>query len=339
MRLILIIVSIAVLLAACTDQAVSNSVQISGQTMGTTYSVTYRPVSDEPDKQVLFKEIETLLTKINQSMSTYIDDSELSRFNRTEAGLETVLSKELFYVIQSAVKVSQISDGAFDITVGPLVNLWGFGPTPVQRQQPQAADIQRVLEHTGYEKLSLDAGKLSITKANEYMYVDLSGIAKGYAVDRIAQLMDSYLIQHYLIDIGGELRGKGRNDKNQPWQIGIEQARPFSREVQRVISLDNQAMATSGDYRNYYEQDGIRYSHTIDPKTGAPITHVLASVTVLHESCMLADALSTALMVMGPDAAMELANQQQLPVYLLVKSENGFVERYNDPFQVYLKTE
>ncbi len=336
MRLILIIVSISVLLAACTDQSVSNSQQISGQTMGTTYSVIYKPITDGPERDALFKEIELLLKEINQSMSTYIDDSELSRLNRTIAGLETVLSKELFYVIKSAVEVSQISDGAFDITVGPLVNLWGFGPTSVQRQSPPEADLQRVLEYTGYEKLSLDTGKLSISKAQENMYVDLSGLAKGYAVDRIAQHMDSHRIQHYLIDIGGDLLGKGINDNNQPWQIGIEQARPFTREVQRIISLENKAMATSGDYRNYFEQNGIRYSHTIDPNTGAPITHMLASVTVLHESCMFADALATALMVLGPEAALELANQQQLPIYMLVKSENDFIERYNEPFRNYL---
>ncbi len=336
MRLLFIIVSISLLITACTDQEVSKSVQINGQTMGTTYSVTYKPIADGPERDALYKEIELLLTEINQSMSTYIDDSELSRFNQTEAGLETMLSKELFYVIKSAVKVSQISDGAFDITVGPLVNLWGFGPTPVHRQPPPETELQRVQEFIGYEKLSLDPDKLSISKANENMYIDLSGIAKGYAVDRIAQHMDSYDIQHYLIDIGGDLLALGVNDENQPWQIGIEQARPYSREVQRIVSLDKKAMATSGDYRNYFEQNGIRYSHTLDPKTGAPITHSLASVTVLHESCMFADALATALMVMGPEAALELANQQQLPIYMLVKSENDFIERYNESFRIYL---
>ncbi len=336
MRLLLIFISAASMLVACADQPVSKSLSISGQTMGTTYSITYQPIPDGPERHLLSGEIETILAEINQSMSTYSDDSELSRFNQADTGADIALSKELFQVINHAVGISQLTGGAFDITVGPLVNLWGFGPEPVQRQLPSETELLMLMQYTGYEKLHIESGNRIVTKSIDNMYVDLSGIAKGYAVDRLAQHMDTHDIQHYLIDIGGELLGKGLNDSNKPWQIGIEQARPLSRDIQRIVSLNNNAMATSGDYRNYYERDGVRYSHTIDPQTGKPITHALASVTVLHESCMHADAMATAFMIMGPDATLELANQQQLPVYLIVKSENGFVERYNDLFSAYL---
>ena len=320
---------------ACSDKEKEWPV-IQGKTMGTDYSVIYDPAATRIVWKRLKDQIDDLLSNINNSMSTYIDDSELSLLNQVNMQIPIVISDELFHVINSAQQVSEITGGAFDITVGPLVNLWGFGPNPSQRSVPSDEDIQFVQQHVGFKKLILDEPTSSITKTNSMMYIDLSGIAKGYAVDRIARHLDSLNITSYLVDIGGELVGRGKNQNNEPWRIGIEKPELLSREVQRIATLDNMAMATSGDYRNYFEKNGVRYSHTIDPTTGKPITHRLASVTVLHQQCMLADAYATAFQVMGPDRSLALANQLNLPLYMIVKSKDGFEERYNDVFKQYL---
>ena len=308
---------------------------IQGDTMGTYYSVTYQTEGNRVVRKRLKDQVESILKDINQSMSTYIDDSELSLLNQISMQFPVVISEELFHVINTALSVSEISDGAFDVTIGPLVNLWGFGPLPGNKV-PSDSDISFVMEQVGYEKLILNETNKTISKTKDMMYIDLSAIAKGYAVDRIASHLDMLNIKNYLIDIGGELVGKGKNKDAQAWQIGIEKPDSITRDVQIIVSLDNMGMATSVDYRNYFEQDGIRYSHTLDPTTGKPVIHNLASVTVLHEQCMQADALATALLVMGADAGMALADKIELPAYMIVKTESGFETRHNSYFEEYL---
>ncbi len=309
---------------------------LTGETMGTYYSVSYNPTNPRIVDKRLRDQIEKLLDGINRTMSTYIEDSELSLLNQVNIDLPVTISEELFYVLQNGQKVSELSNGAFDITVGSLVNLWGFGPEFLQRQIPDERDIEFLKLQVGYQKLILNENSLSIAKTVSGMYLDLSAIAKGYAVDRIAEHLQSLNIHDYLIDIGGELIGKGNNQNNELWQIGIEQAQPLSRKVQRIISLKNMAMATSGDYRNYFEYQGKRYSHTIDPRTGKPVSHNLASVTVLHEKCLIADALATAILVMGKENGLALADRIKTPVYMISRSKNGFIEHYNDLFLQYL---
>lgn len=309
---------------------------INGLTMGTSYSIKIVPNGNELDKNTVPTNIENILADINQAMSTYIDDSELSLFNQSRITDWQVLSADLYQVIQHGNQVSSISSGAFDITVGPLVNLWGFGPDPYSREIPSDSVIQSIKQHSGYEKLDFDATTQRISKSDPVVTIDLSGIAKGFAVDKIAQYLNELGITDYLVEIGGELIGKGTNAKQQAWQIGIEQANPLERSVQRIVGLDNIAMATSGDYRNYFEKDGVRYSHTIDPASGKPISHTLAAVTVLHSSAMHADALATAFMVSGPEKSLALANEIGVALYMIIKTNAGFEERYNDRFKPYL---
>ena len=303
--------------------------------MGTTYSIKIISVQNKINVSVLQKDIETILTDINQIMSTYIGDSELSILNRTRStGWQTV-SPDLYTVIKHADGVSRITNGAFDVTIGPLVNIWGFGPDQFTQTIPADKKIESLRQSIGYENILFNNELKQIAKKKAGLHIDLSGIAKGFAVDKIAQYLEHKNLQHYLVEIGGELIAKGYNAEQQVWQIGIEQASTLQRSVQRIIGLKDIAMATSGDYRNYFEKDGIRYSHTIDPNTGKPIIHKLASVTVLDESAMHADALATAFMVLGPEQAYRLANELDVAVYLIIKSGEGFEEKYNEPFVRY----
>jgi FAD:protein FMN transferase len=322
-------------LCACLGQN-NELVTINGLTMGTSYSIKIVPDNIALNKNTIHTDIENILADINQSMSTYIDDSELSLFNQAAATSWQVLSADLYRVIEHGNQISSISYGAFDVTVGPLVNLWGFGPDPYTREIPSDSVIQATKQHTGYKKLDFDESTHRIAKSDPAITIDLSGIAKGFAVDKIAQYLDKSGFMNYLVEIGGELIGKGINTSQQAWQIGIEQANPLERSVQRIVGLDNVAMATSGDYRNYFEKDGIRYSHTIDPTTGKPINHRLAAVTVLHSSAMHADALATGFMVSGPEKSLTLANKIGVALYMIIKTSTGFEERYNELFKPYL---
>ncbi len=325
--------SVLLFVTGCSETG--NWAVLQGKTMGTYYNVTYRDSENRIDNDNLHNQIDKLLQEINQSMSTYIDDSELSLLNRNSINTPVAISEELFHVIKTAQYISVITRGAFDVTVGPLVNLWGFGPEP-RIAVPDDGAIESTLARVGYEKLVLDETKNNIARTSDLMYIDLSALAKGYAVDRIAQQLDLRGIQNYLVDIGGELRANGNNKQQKAWQIGIEKPDPYARNAQTIVQLNNMAMATSGDYRNFFERDGNRYTHTINPATGRPVTHQLASVTVIHEDCMHADALATAMLVMGKDAGMALANQLEIPIYMISRSDNGFIDHHNTFFEKYL---
>ena len=228
-----------------------------------------------------------------------------------------LISDDLFKVISHANTISKTTNGAFDITVGPLVNLWGFGPNKSENKIPSNEEIELIKKNIGYKKIYLNKETTSIKKLHPDLYVDLSGIAKGFAVDKIALYLNSYNLENYLVEIGGELIAKGTNEDNEVWQIGIENP---NNNLAKIIGLKDIAMATSGDYRNYFEKNGVRYSHTINPNTGKPIKHKLASVTVLDKTAMNADALATAFMVLGPAKTIELANELKIGVYLITVS-------------------
>tara|TARA_R110000782_G_scaffold147196_5_gene239988 strand:+ start:3935 stop:4942 length:1008 start_codon:yes stop_codon:yes gene_type:complete len=333
MRKTFLILLLLTSLSACQDSN-KELVTINGLTMGTSYSI--KIMSNEIDKGTVHTNIENILTDINQIMSTYIEDSEITLFNQSRTTDLQTFSSDLYRVIKHSNKISTISGGAFDITVGPLVNIWGFGPVPYKRDIPSDSAIQSIKQHTGFEKLSFEEASHRISKSDPLVTIDLSGIAKGFAVDKVAQYLDGLDLTDYLVEIGGELIAKGTNAKQQAWQIGIEQANPLERSVQRIVSLENIAMATSGDYRNYFEKDGIRYSHTIDPVSGKPISHTLVAVTVLHSSAMHADALATAFMVSGPEKSLALADKINVALYMIIKTRTGFDERYNENFRAYL---
>uniref|UniRef100_UPI003266DF03 FAD:protein FMN transferase n=1 Tax=Psychromonas algarum TaxID=2555643 RepID=UPI003266DF03 len=307
--------------------------------MGTYYNVTYVLPSELSQNKELAKEqlqilIDQELELVNDQMSTYRPHSELSLFNQSSHSTE--VSDATIKVVKTALKVYQQSGGAFDVTVGPLVNLWGFGPDKRPNKVPDAQLIEEMKQKIGSQYLSIEGNKL--IKAKPDLYVDLSSIAKGYGVDATAELLASKGISNYLVDIGGELRASGTKLQHVPWTLAIE--RPGAGlNVQRLLHIGNNAIATSGDYRNYFEFDGIRYSHTIDPSTGRPINHKLVSVTVIDKSSMVADALATAITVLGPEKGLKFANMLKQPVFLLTKQGDGFIESFTPEFEEFLVEE
>ena len=234
------------------------------------------------------------------------------------------------------LQIHALSDGAFDISLGPVVEMWGFGPTPTDSRVPPTEVITEALSQTGTDGLVL--GDVYVQRTRD-ISLDLSAIAKGYAVDQVAQMLDSEGYKDYLVEIGGELKGLGSNQANNPWRIAIELPDSTKREMYSVIELRNLGMATSGDYRNYFEVDGKRYSHTIDPATGMPITHNLASVTVLDASAARADGLATAINVMGAEKGIALANAQNIPIMVIMKEAEGFVAKTSKAFDKYVSTQ
>ena len=330
----LALIGLAFFISSCSKPELK-LLALQGQTMGTYYQVKYVADSDlSLSSRQIQAEIDKRLEDVNNQMSTYRPDSELSSFNQAEKSL--VISDPLKFVIQASLAIFEDSQGAFDVTVGPLVNLWGFGPDKRPTKVPSDELIAEKQKSVGSHYLTLEKNRLSKDKAD--LYVDLSSIAKGYGVDQIALYLQSIGINNYLVDIGGELRVKGVKPENKQWTLAIE--RPSAgQNVQRLIQIGDNAIATSGDYRNYYEFDGIRYSHTINPKTGKPINHKLVSVTVINKSSMLADGLATAITVLGPEAGLKFAEKQQLAVFLIVKDDERFVEYYTPEFAPYLLAE
>ena len=292
-----------------------------GPTMGTWYNVKIQGMPGTLSGDAVKQAIQAELDDVNEKMSTYRQDSELSLFNRAPIGESFTFSPSTRQVLSIALEIYQASGGAFDVTVGPLVNLWGFGPETKEDSVPDAADIQRLLREVGSDALRVEGDQVVRERP---VNVDLSAVAKGYAVDRVAERLESLGISRYMVEVGGEIRVGEAKRSGEGWNIAIEEPTTQARVVQKVLSLRGVALATSGDYRNFYEIDGRRYSHTIDPRTGSPVNHTLASVSVIHESCAYADAYATALNVMGPEAALKLAETLNLAVYLLVKTPSGF---------------
>lgn len=320
----------------CLTACIPKPTHIKGNTMGTTYTVVLPHLPLDMRKEQLQQAIESILKQVNDVMSTYQADSELSLLNQNPSTDWLPVSAELMTVLKEAQRISQLSEGAFDASVGPLVNLWGFGPEYHDLVVPDPQKVAEVRAYVGYDKLALRDEPLAVKKAHPKMAVDLSAIAKGYGVDQVAAYLEQSGVKHYLVDIGGELRTRGRNVRGEAWTVAIEKPIPEGRFVQQLIHASDTGVATSGDYRNYFEQDGKRYSHTIDPTTGAPITHNLASVTVLHLSAMTADGLATALTVLGPERGLALAEQQKWPVLMLVKTEDGFSQQMTSAFAPFI---
>ncbi|MFZ7343837.1 FAD:protein FMN transferase [Avibacterium volantium] len=312
-------------------------VTLSGKTMGTTYHIKYITAEASQSAADTHDGVEKILKDVNEKMSTYIPTSELSRFNQNRTVNTPIeISADLAKVIGEAIRLNKVTQGALDVTVGPLVNLWGFGPEKRVEKAPTQQQLDERRAWVGIEKLTLSesAGKFYLEKAVPELYVDLSSIAKGFGVDQVADYLESLHIGNYMVEIGGEIRAKGNNSENKPWQIAIEKpTMDGSRSVEKVVGLHNLAMATSGDYRIYFEENGVRYSHEINPQTGRPIQHHLASITVLDSSSMTADGLSTGLFVLGEDEALKVAEQQQLAVYLIIKTESGFEVKMSSAFK------
>lgn len=305
--------------------------KLQGGTMGTFYEVTVSQLPQEKSA-ALQEQIEELLTEMNRQMSTYLPESEISRFNQSEQTDWFAISPGFAEVVAASLDVARQTDGAFDPTVGPLVNAWHFGPGQRVLTPPEDAVLDQLKQHVGYQKLEVRRDPPAIKKVDPALRLDLSGIAKGYAVDRVSQLVEQAGWADHLVNIGGEIRARGRRPDGQLWRLAIEKPTPEKREIQQIIELDHVSLASSGDYRNYYEVDGQRYSHTINPRTGKPVQHQLHSVTILADTCMLADALATALMVLGPERAWEFAQSHDYEVFLISSQDGKLVTRQTEHF-------
>jgi len=320
------------LLCACGTN-VAPEVELAGNTMGTQFSVKLAAGDAVNDAIRLEKNIKATLADVEQMMSTFIPSSEISRFNSSASTDWHAVSQEFCLSVEEALAISTLTDGSFDITVGPLVDLWGFGPGDIIDEPPADENISTMLKSIGYTHLQADCSQPALKKDIAELALDMSAIGKGYATDSVAAILDGAGIENYLVEVGGELRLRGHNAKNAKWAIGIEVPLPNQRSPHTIVHLSDTAMATSGDYRNYFEVDGKRYSHTIDTRTGWPVTHSLASVTVVDNDGFRADALATALLVMGPDAGMELAIRESLAVLFLLRTETGIEELSTPAFE------
>ncbi len=321
----------------CSSLIQRNLYSLAGTTMGTTYSL--KVIEPENSKKLikLDKKIDSVLVDVNNKMSTYIPTSELSLFNQSTSTDWLKISGDLAQVINTSKRISNESNGSFDITVGPLVNLWGFGPTKKDSLIPNQKMIDETLQNVGMDKMIIDFEGMRIKKNNPNIYCDLSAIAKGFGVDKVGLFLERIGLNEYMIEIGGEVRTKGKNKNNENWKIGI--SAPATNGLQKVLEISNYAVATSGDYFNYFEENGIRFSHTIDPKTGKPITHKLASVTVVYKDCENADAYATAIDVLGPEAGYNFAMKMKLTVFMIVRENNEFIEKMTPQFEEFIRKE
>ncbi len=331
----LLLFALLISLGACSREAPV----LTGATMGTTYSVIV-PHLKRGDRDELKAAIDSELLQINSDMSTYQDDSAISRFNLSTSTDWFEVSTGFTKVVDASLKIAVASEGAFDPTIGPLVRLWGFGKDDADGI-PSTAEIALLMQQTGFENLVLDTEKQSIKKLNSQIQLDLNAIAKGFAVDQLATQVKSLGYTDFLVEIGGELRASGRNNDGDPWRIGIEipdvvdvSHRSSSAQAntnkagttnvnntQAGLHLSDGGVATSGDYRNAFELDGKRYSHIIDARHGVPVSHNLASVTVVAESAMLADGWATALMVLGPEDGMKIAEKLKIASLFIIREQ------------------
>jgi len=334
------LVPLAIILPGCLGAKNGSRSEVhhfSGATMGTSYSVRVveqsSPSSAPLDLDSIQEKVDRRLGEINRQMSTYDAESELSRFNNHEGKDWFTVSKETAHVVAFALQVAEDTGGAFDPTVGPAVNLWGFGPGKDRVLPPPEAELAVVRLRIGYAKLSVRTNPSALRKSQSDLLVDLSAIAKGFAVDEISALLDELGFASSMVEIGGEVRTRGNKPDDSPWRIGVEKPDSGGRSLQKVYPLHDGALATSGDYRNFFEREGIRYSHTIDPTTARPVQHQLATVSVLAENCMKADALATALLVMGDAVGYDWCVEQKVAALFLVRDGSTVVERTTPRFE------
>ena len=320
-------------LVGCSDEGAGDLVSLEGKTMGTTYSVKLVNFPHGTDKSKLAREIDGLLVTVNQQMSTYRPDSELSRFNAAAAATWLPISIDTRSVIDEALRVSRLTEGAFDPTVGPIVDLWGFGPGGGQQRIPSSEEIAAARESVGFAKVKTRVDAPAVTKHDSGVRLDLSGVAKGFGVDKVAEHLEARGISDYLVEVGGELRGSGHGPGGRPWRVGIEKPTAVPGDLQRVVNLNREALATSGNYRIFFERDGHRYSHIVNPRTGRPVDHDLASATVVAAMTMEADALSTSLLVLGLEAGMRLAAEHGIAAFFITGPSGSYAEMPSPAFK------
>ena len=329
-------------LAGCSGTARSPDLaRLDGSIMGTGYSVLFG--GEQNGSQVsgvavdaLGAKIYAALQDVDAHMSTWRPESELSRFNNSDSRDWQSISQGTAGVISNALQTSAKTAGAFDATIAPLVDLWGFGAGAqpgAKNSKPADRAIRTRLAQVGYQSIEVDRDRGAIRKLKAGTRLDLSGIAKGYAVDRVASVLDELGLESYLVEVGGELKARGRKPDGSTWKVAIERPSSGRREAFRALQLEGRSIATSGDYRNFFASGGQRYSHSIDPRTGQPVNHELASVSVVADSAVTADALSTALIILGPADAMAFAERHDIAAHLILKSGTSLKEVYSRAFE------
>lgn len=328
--------------AGCAGSAppAAATVEFTGPTMGTTFTVKVVPGPDglaAADRLAIDKDIRDQLARIDQQLSTWRVDSALSAFNGSSSVEPTPFDADTFELFRQAVELGAFTGGALDVTIGPLIDAWGFGPNGQADVAPTEESLAALAAGLGMGQLELDPAARTVRKRHASVRCDFSALAAGYAADLVAARLEQRGLRNFLVDMGGELVARGHNDADRPWQIAVERPRALGRSVARIVPLTDMAIATSGDYRNYREVDGVRVTHILDPRTRHPVAHRLASVTVLDRLAVRADALSTALMVMGPDAGLAFAERHALPALLLVPDERGeYRERASSAFTAWM---
>lgn len=326
-RASLLIVLVLAALSGC-GQSVE---RFGGPTMGSSYTVQYVPTGKAADPAKIKAEVDAILSSLDEQFSTYRDDSLVSRFNALPAGACQALPADMLQLWHYGEQLAQQSGGAFDLTVEPLMNLWGFGPQSRSEKVPDAAALERERARVGHQHLHVRGDQLC---KDVDAQLDFDSIVAGYAVDRVSARLAELGLTDYLVEITGELKAVGHKPDGTPWRIALEvPSGERERQVERSVALDGIGLSTSGDYRNYFEEGGQRYSHTFDPRTGTPVRHGLAAVTVAEAQALHADGLSTLLMVLGPEEGYTFAERNGLAAFFIVRQGEGFVTRATPRFE------
>jgi FAD:protein FMN transferase len=329
-RMLQLLAALAMLGAAALCGA--ESVGVSGRAMGTTWAARYIPARSTPDPNVLTQRIAARLEILENQFSTYRPDSEISRFNASSGTDWFPVSPEVKQMAATAREISVLTDGAFDITVEPLVRLWGFGPAGRRGGLPSAGEIGVAQARVGWQQLEINPAQPALRRTRGGVTVDFSSIAKGFAADALSALLVEMAVPNHLVQVGGDIRTRGGGGAGQGWPAGIETPADDVRPIARVVVLSGQALSTSGDYRNVVIERGRRYGHIIDPRTGAPATSELAAVSVVADSCARSSALATALFVLGPERGFALAEEQRIAGLFFIRRGRGFEQRATSAF-------
>ncbi|CAM3180538.1 FAD:protein FMN transferase [Klebsiella spallanzanii] len=333
---------VCVLLSGC-DSATSPQTPksaatvLDGKTMGTFWRVSVMNL-DDAKAEDLRQKVQAQLDADDRLLSTWKNDSALMRFNHSPSTAPWPVSEAMADIVTLSLRIGAKTHGAMDITVGPLVNLWGFGPDKQPVKTPDAQQIAAAKARSGLQHLTVinQANKQFLQKDIPDLFVDLSTVGEGYAADHLARLMEQEGISRYLVSVGGALVSRGMNAEGQPWRVAIQKPTDRENAVQAIVDINGHGISTSGSYRNYYELDGKRISHVIDPQTGRPIDHKLVSVTVIAPTALEADGWDTGLMVLGPEKAQDVVREQGLAVYMIVKDGDGFKTWMSPQFRAFL---
>ena len=322
------LVTLIVMLSACGNGDSMES--FGGPTMGSTYSIKYVRRAGLPAAADVRGEVEKILTDIDRQLSTYRSDSDIERFNELPANRCQKMPASILKLIRVGEQLSEQSEGSYDLTVEPLLNLWGFGPQGREEKVPAKQALAQARQRVGYQHLRIEGDQLCKDAAVE---VDFNSIAAGYAVDTIAARLEALGIHDYLAEATGELKAAGKKLDGSPWRIALEEPRDDQQVAERIVAVDGFGLSTSGDYRNYFEQGGRRYSHTFDARTGAPVLNTLASVTVIHPSALMADGLSTLLLILGLERGWDYAEKHDIGAFFVIRADTGFVTRTSHAFE------